>query len=65
MVWIKTQDGYVRQDSIIDVHISPYYSETIFFRLISGDTIKFFNFKTEEAARDALEKIIKELDKES
>ena len=62
MDWIKTKEGYVRQDAIIDVHISPYYPKTIFFHLISGDTIKFQDFKAETDAAKALEQIVDKLD---
>jgi len=65
MIWLKTQEGYIRQDAIIDVHISRYYPQTVFFRLSCGDVVKFFDFKTPEAAQAALEKVIDELDKES
>ena len=64
MVWIKTKEGYIRQDAIIGVHISPYYPKTIFFNLISGDNVKFFDFKTEKDASDALEQIVDKLDEE-
>ena len=63
MIWLKTKDGYVRQDAIIDVHISPYYPKTIYFHLISGESVKFYDFKTEEDAKNALEVVIDELDK--
>jgi hypothetical protein len=62
MSWIKTQEGYIRQDAIIDVHISRYYPQTIFFRLSCGDVVKFYDFKTPEAAQTALEKVVNELD---
>lgn len=65
MSWIKTQEGYIRQDAIIDIHISPYYPKTILFGLISGEIVKFQDFKDEGSAAFALGKIIKELDKEA
>lgn len=65
MSWIKTKEGYVREDAIIDIHISPYYPKTIFFRLVSGETIKYQDFKDEGSAAFALGKIVKELDKEA
>ena len=50
MGWIKTQEGYIRQDAIIDAHISRYYPQTIFFRLSCGDVVKFYDFKTPDPA---------------
>ena len=64
MTWIKVKDGYVRQDAIIDVHIAQYYPKTIYFLLISGDSVKLNDYESEEMAEETLEKVVDFLDRE-
>ena len=58
MDWIKTCDGYVRKDAIIDVHINQTYPGVIYVILISGDSVKFKDFggdrKSAETAMEGL-----------
>lgn len=64
MTWIKIKDGYVRQDAIIDVHIAQSYPKTIYFLLISGDSVKLNDYESEEMAKETLEKVVDFLDRE-
>ena len=43
-MWIETVDGYVKQDAIIDVHISQYYPGAVYVLLTSGDSVKVADF---------------------
>lgn len=43
-MWIETVDGYVKQDAIIDVHISQYYPGAVYVLLMSGDSVKVADF---------------------
>ena len=63
MNWIKIKEGYVRQDAIVDAHITPYYPKTIFFLLTTGTSVKYADYESEEEAWEALEQITEELDK--
>ena len=58
MDWIKTCDGYVRKDAIIDVHINQTYPGAVYVVLISGDSVKFKDFggdrKSAETAMEGL-----------
>lgn len=64
MTWIKVKDGYVRQDAIIDVHIAQYHPKSIYFLLISGDSVKLNDYESEEIAKETLEKVVDFLDRE-
>ena len=56
MDWIKTCDGYVRKDAIIDVHINQTYPGAVYVVLISGDSVKFKDFGGDrERAETAME----------
>ena len=60
MFWFKTEEGYVRDDAIIDVHINSYIPGKIMFRLTSGDSICYKNFGNDhEGAQVAMEEFMK------
>ena len=62
MYWIKTIDGYVRADAIIDVHINKYVPGKVMFLLSSGDSVCYKNFENDfEGARVALEEFMEHL----
>lgn len=44
MDWIKTCDGYIRKDAIIDVHINQTYPGAVYVVLINGDSVKMADF---------------------
>lgn len=58
MFWIKTEDGYVRDDAIIDVHINKSIPGRVMFLLISGDSICYKNLESYEAARVVMEEFM-------
>ena len=59
MFWIKTVDGYVRDDAVIDVHINPCIPGKVMFLLKSGDSICYKDFKGNyEGARVAVEEFM-------
>ena len=59
MFWFKTEEGYVRDDAIIDVHINSCIPGKVMFRLISGDSICYKNFgKDRKGAQRAMEEFM-------
>lgn len=59
MFWIKTEDGYVRDDVIIDVHINKSIPGKIMFLLASGDSICYKNFGEDyDSAQVAMEELM-------
>ncbi len=60
MFWIKTVDGYVRDDAIIDIHINSCIPGKVMFLLQSGDSICYKDFgKDVKSARVAVEEFMK------
>ena len=59
MFWIKTVDGYVRDDAIIDVHINKSIPGKVMFLLNSGDSICYKDFgENFDGARVAVEEFM-------
>ena len=57
--WIKTCDGYVRTDAIIDVHTNQWYPGAIFVTLVNGDSVKYKDYGTrDDLARYAMEELM-------
>ena len=59
MFWVKTVDGYVRDDAIIDIHINKYTPGKVMFLLSSGDSICYKDFgENYDGARVAVEEFM-------
>ena len=59
MFWIKTIDGYVRDDAIIDIHINKSIPGKVMFLLNSGDSICYKDFGQDvDGARVAVEEFM-------
>ena len=59
MFWVKTVDGYVRDDAIIDIHINKYTPGKVMFLLNSGDSICYKNFEKDwKGAQRAMEEFM-------
>ena len=57
--WIKVCDGYVRKDTIIDVHINQTYPGAVYIVLINGDSVKYKDYGTRnDLARYAMEELM-------
>ena len=59
MNWLKIADGYVRIDSIIDVHINTSFPKTIYFLLSNGTSVKYKTFNSAEEAVIGMEEFLK------
>ena len=63
MEWIKTEEGYVRSDSIINVYIDYYAQDEVRFLLTNGEPVIYKTFYSEgnEQAKECMEQVIKHL----
>ena len=59
MNWLKIEDGYVRVDSIIDVHINKSFPKTVYFLLSNGNSVKYKTFGSPEEATLGMEEFLK------
>lgn len=58
MDWIKIEDGYVRKDTIVDVHINRWSPSEVMFVLVSGDSTLYKRCESSEEAKSAMEDFI-------
>ena len=62
MRWIKTLDGYVREDAIIDIHKRYFGGWKIIFTLSNGTPViyKYYEEDVEEKSEEEVDKEIDE-----